>query len=211
MNAAAPRVLIRDLGFRPLPDVWVDMQAFTSERAADTLDEIWFVEHPPVYTLGMRADRRHLLASGEIPVVQIDRGGQVTYHGPGQLVVYVLLDLRRLGFNPRTLVQALESAVIDTVAGYGVTAVARRDAPGIYVAGSKLSAIGLRVRRHCSYHGLAVNVAMDLAPFAGINPCGYEGLEVTDLRTLCGIDELARFRADLTPHLLTRLKSSRGS
>ena len=211
MNAAAPRVLIRDLGFRPLPDVWADMQAFTSERAADTLDEIWFVEHPPVYTLGMRADRRHLLASGEIPVVQIDRGGQVTYHGPGQLVVYVLLDLRRLGFNPRTLVQALESAVIDTVAGYGVTAVARRDAPGIYVAGSKLGAIGLRVRRHCSYHGLAVNVAMDLAPFAGINPCGYEGLEVTDLRTLCGIDELARFRADLTPHLLTRLKSSRAS
>ena len=211
MNAAAPRVLIRDLGFRPLPDVWADMQAFTSERAADTLDEIWFVEHPPVYTLGMRADRRHLLASGEIPVVQIDRGGQVTYHGPGQLVVYVLLDLRRLSFNPRTLVQALESAVIDTVAGYGVTAVARRDAPGIYVAGSKLGAIGLRVRRHCSYHGLAVNVAMDLAPFAGINPCGYEGLEVTDLRTLCGIDELARFRADLTPHLLTRLKSSRGS
>ena len=211
MNAAAPRVLIRDLGFRPLPDVWVDMQAFTSERAADTLDEIWFVEHPPVYTLGMRADRRHLLASGEIPVVQIDRGGQVTYHGPGQLVVYVLLDLRRLSFNPRTLVQALESAVIDTVAGYGVTAVARRDAPGIYVAGSKLGAIGLRVRRHCSYHGLAVNVAMDLAPFAGINPCGYEGLEVTDLRTLCGIDELARKRADLTPHLLTRLKSSRAS
>ena len=211
MSADAPKVLIRDLGFKPLPDVWADMQAFTSERAEDTRDEIWFVEHPPVYTLGMRADRRHLLASGEIPVVQIDRGGQVTYHGPGQLVVYVLLDLRRLGFNPRTLVQALESAVIDTVAGYGVTAVARRDAPGIYVAGRKLGAIGLRVRRHCSYHGLAVNVAMDLAPFAGINPCGYEGLEVTDLRTLCGIDELARFRADLTPHLLTRLKSSRAS
>jgi lipoyl(octanoyl) transferase len=211
VNAAAQRVLIRDLGFRPLPDVWADMQAFTSERAADTPDEIWFVEHPPVYTLGMRADRRHLLASGDIPVVQIDRGGQVTYHGPGQLVVYVLLDLRRLGFNPRTLVQALESAVIDTVAGYGVTAVARRDAPGIYVDGRKLGAIGLRVRRHCSYHGLAVNVAMDLGPFAGINPCGYEGLEVTDLRTLCGVDELARFRADLTPHLIARLKSSRGS
>jgi lipoyl(octanoyl) transferase len=211
VNAAAPRVAVRDLGFRPLPDVWADMQAFTSERAADTRDEIWFVEHPPVYTLGMRADRRHLLASGEIPVVQIDRGGQVTYHGPGQLVVYVLLDLRRLGFNPRTLVQALENAVIDTVAGYGVTAVARRDAPGIYVDGRKLGAIGLRVRRHCSYHGLAVNVAMDLEPFAGINPCGYEGLEVTDLRTLCGVEELARFRADITPHLLARLKSSRGS
>jgi lipoyl(octanoyl) transferase len=121
-----------------------------------------------------------------------------------------LLDLRRLGFNPRTLVQALESAVIDAVADYGVAATARRDAPGIYVAGKKLGAIGLRVRRHCSYHGLAVNVAMDLEPFAGINPCGYEGLEVTDLRTLCGVAELARFRADLTPHLLARLKSSRG-
>jgi len=208
VSAAAPPVLIRDLGFRPLPDVWSDMQTFTSERTEDTPDEIWFVEHPAVYTLGMRGDRRHVLASGAIPVVQIDRGGQVTYHGPGQLVVYVLLDLRRLGFNPRTLVQALESAVIDTVAGYGVAAVARRDAPGIYVDGRKLGAIGLRVRRHCSYHGLAVNVAMDLKPFSGINPCGYEGLEVTDLRTLCGVDELARFGADLRPHLLTRLKSS---
>ena len=211
MSAAAPPVLIRDLGFRPLPDVWSDMQTFTSERTEDTPDEIWFVEHPAVYTLGMRGDRRHVLASGAIPVVQIDRGGQVTYHGPGQLVVYVLLDLRRLGFNPRTLVQALESAVIDTVAGYGVAAVARRDAPGIYVDGRKLGAIGLRVRRHCSYHGLAVNVAMDLKPFSGINPCGYEGLEVTDLRTLCGVDELARFGADLRPHLLTRLKSSRAA
>ena len=211
MSAIAPPVLIRDLGLRPLPDVWADMQTFTSERGEDTRDEIWFVEHPPVYTLGMRGDRRHVLASGGIPVVQIDRGGQVTYHGPGQVVVYVMLDLRRFGLNPRTLVQALESAVIDTVAGYGVTAVARRDAPGIYVEGKKLGAIGLRVRRHCSYHGLAVNVAMDLEPFTGINPCGYEGLEVTDLRTLCGVDELARFGADLRPHLLTRLKSSRAA
>ena len=188
-----------------MPEVWAEMQAFTSARDADTPDEIWFVEHPPVFTLGMRADRRHLLAPGDVPVVQIDRGGQVTYHGPGQQVVYVLLDLRRLGFNPRTLVQALENAVIDTVADYGVGATARRDAPGIYVAGRKLGAIGLRVRRHCSYHGLAVNVAMDLEPFGRINPCGYEGLEVTDLRTLCGVSDLARFRADLTPHLLRRL------
>jgi len=205
-----PAPLVRDLGFRPLPAVSEEMQAFTAERTANTRDEVWFVEHPPVYTLGMRADRSHLLAPGDIPVVQIDRGGQVTYHGPGQLVAYVLLDLRRLGWTARTLVQALESAVIDTVAGYGVEATARRDAPGIYVAGKKLGAIGLRVRRHCSYHGLAVNVAMDLGPFAGINPCGYEGLEVTDLRTLCGVAELARFRTDLTPHLLARLKSSRG-
>jgi lipoyl(octanoyl) transferase len=188
-----------------MPEVWAQMQDFTSARGAETRDEIWFVEHPPVFTLGMRADRRHLLAPGDIPVVQIDRGGQVTYHGPGQQVVYVLLDLRRLGFNPRTLVQALENAVIDTVAAYGVSAAARRDAPGIYVAGRKLGAIGLRVRRHCSYHGLAVNVAMDLEPFGRINPCGYEGLEVTDLRTLCGVADLARFREDLTPHLLRRL------
>ena len=209
-----PAPLVRDLGFRPLQGVWEEMQAFTAERTADARDEVWFVEHPPVYTLGMRADRTHLLAPGDIPVVQIDRGGQVTYHGPGQLVAYVLLDLKRLDWSTRTLVQALESAVIDTVAGYGVTAVARRDAPGVYVAGgeragAKLAAVGLRVKRHCSYHGLAVNVAMDLAPFAGINPCGYEGLEVTQLRDLCGVADLQRFRADFTPHLLARLTPGR--
>jgi lipoyl(octanoyl) transferase len=197
--------LVRDLGFRPLEDVWAEMQAFTAERTEDTRDEVWFVEHPPVYTLGLRGDRKHLLAPGSIPVVQIDRGGQVTYHGPGQLVAYVMLDLKRREWSPRNLVQALENAVIDTVAAYGVTASARRDAPGVYVAGAKLAAVGLRVKRHCSYHGLAVNVAMDLAPFAGINPCGYRDLPVTQLATLCGIDDLKRFREDLTPRLLARL------
>jgi lipoyl(octanoyl) transferase len=196
--------LVRDLGVRALPDVWAEMQAFTAERTAATRDEVWFVEHPSVYTLGMRADRSHLLAPGDIPVVQIDRGGQVTYHGPGQLVAYVLLNLERRALTPRKLVQALENAVIDTVAAYGVVAAARRDAPGVYVAGAKLAAVGLRVKRHCSYHGLAVNVAMDLAPYQGINPCGYEGLAVTDLRTLCGV-ELPRFRADFEPRLLSRL------
>ena len=200
--------LVRDLGIRPLPDVWAKMQEFTAERGADTRDEVWFVEHPPVYTLGMRASREHLLAPGDIPVVQIDRGGQVTYHGPGQLVAYVMLNLERRALTPRKLVQALESAVIDTVADYGVTAVARRDAPGVYVAGAKLAAVGLRVKRHCSYHGLAVNVAMDLAPFAGINPCGYADLPVTDLRTLAGIESVARFREDFEPRLLARLASS---
>ncbi|HEX7236629.1 MAG TPA: lipoyl(octanoyl) transferase LipB [Gammaproteobacteria bacterium] len=188
-----------------MQDVWVEMQTFTAERAAATRDEIWFVEHPPVYTLGMRASREHLLAPGDIPVVQIDRGGQVTYHGPGQLVTYVLLNLERRSLTPRKLVQTLEGAVIDTVAGYGVTAVARRDAPGVYVAGAKLAAVGLRVKRHCSYHGLAVNVAMDLTPYAGINPCGYANLPVTDLRTLAGIESVARFREDFEPRLLTRL------
>ena len=196
--------VVRDLGFRLLPDVWSEMQSFTLARGADTPDEIWFVEHPPVFTLGMRADRAHVLAPGDIPVVQIDRGGQVTYHGPGQLVVYVLLDLQRLGLNVRRLVQALESAVVDTVAAYGVTAAPRRDAPGVYVDGRKLGAIGLRVRRNCSYHGLAVNVNMDLAPYARINPCGFADLKVTQLADLCDVDDLPRFRADLTPHLLAR-------
>jgi lipoyl(octanoyl) transferase len=200
--------LVRDLGFRPLPQVWAEMQAFTAERAAATRDEIWFVEHPPVYTLGMRASREHLLAPGDIPVVQIDRGGQVTYHGPGQLVTYVMLNLERRALTPRKLVQALEGAVIDTVAGYGVTAAARRDAPGVYVGGAKVAAVGLRVKRHCSYHGLAVNVAMDLKPFAGINPCGYAGLAVTDLRALAGIESIERFRRDFDPRLLARLASS---
>jgi len=184
------------------------MQTFTAERTANTRDEIWFVEHPPVYTLGMRGNREHVLAPGDIPVVQIDRGGQVTYHGPGQLVAYVMLNLERRGLTPRKLVQALESAVIDTVADYGVSAVARRDAPGVYVAGAKLAAVGLRVKRHCSYHGLAVNVAMDLAPFAGINPCGYANLPVTDLRTLAGIETVERFREDFEPRLLARLAPS---
>jgi lipoyl(octanoyl) transferase len=199
--------LVRDLGLRPLPEVWAQMQAFTAERTVATRDEVWFVEHPPVYTLGMRADLKHLLAAGDIPVVQLDRGGQVTYHGPGQVVAYVLLNLERRALTPRKLVQTLENAVIETVAAYGVTGVARRDAPGVYVDGAKLAAIGLRVKRHCSYHGLAVNVAMDLAPYAGIHPCGYEGLEVTDLRTLCGVADLARFRADFTPRLLARLET----
>ncbi len=197
--------LVRDLGFRPLPDVWAEMQSFTAQRTAETPDEIWFVEHPPVYTLGMRADRSHLLSPGDVPVVQIDRGGQVTYHGPGQLVAYVMLDLKRREWTPRKLVQSLENAVIDTVAAYGIEAKARRDAPGVYVAGAKLAAVGLRVKRHCSYHGLAVNVAMDLAPFRGINPCGYRDLAVTDLRTLVGLEELARFRADFEPNLRAKL------
>ena len=198
---------IRKLGLVAYEPAWRAMQAFNAARDESTEDQLWLVEHPPVFTLGLAGRREHVLDPGAIPVVATDRGGQVTYHGPGQCVVYVLLDLRRLKLNPRTLVQALENAVIDTVAGYGVSVTARRDAPGIYDAsGRKLGAVGLRVRRHCSYHGLAVNVAMDLTPFDRINPCGYEGLEVTDLHTLCGMDELARFRADLKPHLKRRLR-----
>ena len=197
--------LCRDLGLQPLPAVWVDMKRFTDERDAETPDEVWFVEHPPIFTLGLNADRSHLLTPGQIPVLQIDRGGQVTYHGPGQLVVYLLLDLKRLGIGLRGLVRALEAAVIDAVAGYGVEAYGRRDAPGVYVVGRKLAAVGLRIRRYCSYHGIAINVDMDLEPFQRINPCGFENLEVTQLSQLSTVHELAKLRRDLEPQLKLRL------
>lgn len=198
-------IAIRDLGMRPMPEVWADMRGFTDGRDPATPDEVWFVEHPPVFTLGLNADRTHLLDAGTIPVVQTDRGGQVTFHGPGQLVCYVLVDLKRRGFNVRSLVQALESAVVDTVTSYGIEAYPRRDAPGVYVAGRKLAAIGLRVRRGCSYHGMAVNVSMDLEPFSRIDPCGFVNLEVTQVSDLCDVDSVARFRADLEPRVLARL------
>ena len=210
-RASAPGVVVRDLGRRDLEPVWADMRSFTDARGPDSEDEIWFVEHPPVFTLGLNADRSHVIDPGQIPVVQIDRGGQVTYHGPGQVVAYVMLDVRRAGLTIRSLVEALEGAVIDTVAGYGVEAVPRRDAPGVYVDGRKLGAIGLRLRRHCSYHGIAVNVNMDLTPFASINPCGFEDLEVTQLADLCGVADPARFRRDLEPRLLEHLYGGRAA
>lgn len=160
------------------------MQEFTSVRDDSTRDEIWFLEHPPVFTLGMNGKPEHVLAAGDIPVINIDRGGQVTYHGPGQLVVYPLLNLKRYKLGVRDLVMALENAVINTVASWNIKAEARRDAPGVYVEGKKLASIGLRIRRGCSYHGLAFNIAMDLSPFNRINPCGYQGLQVTDLSLL---------------------------
>lgn len=202
---SAQDIVVRDLGRRPLEDVWARMRELTERRGADTRDEIWFVEHPPVFTLGLAGRREHVLAAGDVPVVQIDRGGQVTFHGPGQVVAYVMLDLRRLNLNVRRLVEALENAVVRCVAEYGVEASARRDAPGVYVGDEKLAAVGLRLRRHCSYHGLAVNVAMDLEPFGRIHPCGYEGLRVTQLSDLCGVNEPSRLRRDLEPHLLEQL------
>ncbi len=181
--------------------IWRAMQSFTDSRDAHTPDQIWCLEHPPVFTLGMNAASEHLLNPGAIPVVAIDRGGQVTYHGPGQLVAYPLLDLRRLQLGVREVVVALENAVIDTLDELGVTAKARREAPGVYVDGRKIASIGLRIRRGCSYHGLAFNVAMDLAPFGCINPCGFAGLEVIDLATLgVQLDVLSAARL-LTPRL----------
>jgi lipoyl(octanoyl) transferase len=197
--------MLRWLGQVEYEPTWHAMQRFTEMRHSTTPDELWFLEHPPVFTLGMNGKPEHVLAAGNIPVVQIDRGGQVTYHGPGQLVVYPLIDVRRARLGIRELVIALENAIIALCAERGVTAVGRRDAPGIYVEGKKLASIGLRVRRGCSYHGLALNVAMSLEPFQRINPCGFAGLQVTDLQTL-GIDEeLSDVARALAPHLLLTL------
>ena len=200
------RALIRRLGMVEYQPTWRAMQRFTAERDATTPDEIWFLEHPPVFTLGMNASRRHLLSPGAIPVVQIDRGGQVTYHGPGQLVVYPLLDLRRLRLGIREFVTALERAVIDLAARSGIHAERRRGAPGVYVGGRKLASVGVRVRRGGSYHGLALNVALDLEPFARINPCGYAGLEMTQLAALGGPTSVAACADALEPHLRRALR-----
>jgi lipoyl(octanoyl) transferase len=197
--------VLRWLGRVEYRDVWVRMQAFNQQRDTASRDEIWFLEHERVFTLGMNARPEHLLAPGDIPVVQTDRGGQVTYHGPGQLVVYPLLDVRRLQLGVRQLVQALENSVISFTAARQVCAQSRRDAPGVYVGNCKLASIGLRIKRGCSYHGLAVNVAMDREPFRRINPCGFAGLEVTDLAALdIHIDVIELARA-LVPFLLDAL------
>jgi lipoyl(octanoyl) transferase len=197
--------LLRWLGRCDYVPTWQAMQSFTATRDSETRDEIWFLEHPPVFTLGMNAKPEHLLAPGDIPVVQIDRGGQVTYHGPGQLVVYPLIDVKRSAIGVRQLVMGLENAVIALAAQWNITAAGKREAPGIYVEERKLGSVGLRIRRGCSYHGLALNVAMDLEPFQRINPCGYAGLEVIDLRSL-GVDADLRTVADrLAPALLESL------
>ncbi|NLB59091.1 MAG: lipoyl(octanoyl) transferase LipB [Gammaproteobacteria bacterium] len=174
-----PPALVRDLGRQPYEPVWRAMQRFTDARDEACADEIWLVEHDPVFTLGQAGRGEHVLGAGDIPVLQVDRGGQVTYHGPGQLVAYPLLDLRRLKIGVREYVQRIEQAVIDTLAEWNIEGARREGAPGVYVAGAKVAALGIRVRRGCTFHGLAFNVAMDLEPFSRINPCGYAGLQVT--------------------------------
>lgn len=171
----------RRLGVVDYEACWRAMRTFTDERSADTDDELWLAEHPPVFTQGQAGRAEHVLAPGDIPVVQTDRGGQVTYHGPGQLIAYVLVDLRRLKLGVRALVSALEGGVVDLLARSDITAAARPDAPGVYVDGDKIASVGLRVRQGCSYHGIALNLDLDLEPFQRINPCGYEGLRVTRL------------------------------
>jgi len=200
------KVQLRRLGRVDYESTWWRMQQFTESRTAQTPDELWFLEHPPVFTLGMAGRREHLLAPGDIPVVHTDRGGQVTYHGPGQLVVYALIDLRRAGLGVRELVTALEHSVIGYAAQLGITAVARPEAPGVYVAGAKLASVGVRIRRGASYHGLALNVNMDLAPFGRINPCGFAGLAMTQLAQLTPVRDLPQAAQGLEPHLLAALR-----
>jgi lipoyl(octanoyl) transferase len=182
------RLQIRQLGLQPYEEVWQAMRSFTDQRDEHTEDEIWLVEHPPVFTLGQAGKREHILQVSDIPIVQSDRGGQVTYHGPGQLIAYLMIDLKRKNLGVRDLVTGIESTIIRVLAGYDIVSEARKEAPGVYVAGEKVAALGLRVRRGSSYHGLSLNVDMDLSPFSWINPCGYEGLEVTQLKNL-GVDE----------------------
>ncbi len=189
------------LGRQPYELVWRAMQAYTDQRGPDSPDQLWLVEHDPVFTLGQAGKPEHVLLPGDIPVVRVDRGGQVTYHGPGQLVAYPLLDLRRLGIGVRELVCRIETATIDALAQWGVKAHRVDGAPGIYVEGAKVMALGLRVRRGCSFHGLAFNVAMDLSPYVRINPCGYQGLAVTQLLDLGGPDTLEAAAAVLVPAL----------
>lgn len=201
MPSISNKLIIRDLGRRDYESVWREMQTFTAARQADTPDELWVVEHPPVFTLGLNGKPEHVLNPGDIPLINVDRGGQVTYHGPGQLVIYTLLDIQRRHLGVRELVRKLEQAIINLLADFGIQASGREDAPGVYVAGAKIAALGLRVKHGRTYHGLALNVAMDLTPFSHINPCGYVGMAVTQTRDVGISASISEIRDRLLEHL----------
>ena len=201
----APTVTIKHLGVVDYQATWHAMQAFTAQRGAATNDEIWLLQHPPVYTQGLAGKPEHLLTKPAIPVVKTDRGGQITYHGPGQIVVYVLFDLKRNGIGVKDLVKRIEQSIIDVLQSYGIAAERKLGAPGVYVKGAKIAALGLRVKNGCSYHGLALNVAMDLTPYGAINPCGYAGMEVTDLAALGVRVSINDVMTTLSQHLVTQL------
>jgi lipoyl(octanoyl) transferase len=205
VSEQASTVIIRQLGSKHYEPVWQAMQRFTDERDQNTQDEIWLVEHPPVFTQGQAGKAEHILMPGDIPVVQVDRGGQVTYHGPGQQVIYLLLNIKRRKLGVRHLVTAMENAVVGLLANYEITAYPKPDAPGVYVDEKKVCSLGLRIRNGCSFHGLALNVNMDLSPFQRINPCGYAGMEMIDTATLNGPQSLVEAGVALTELLLDAL------
>ena len=202
------KLLVRHLGLQEYEPTWQAMQQFTDARDKNTEDEIWLLQHPRIFTLGKAGKQEHLLNTGDIPVVKVDRGGQVTYHAPGQLIAYIMLDLNRLNMGVRELVTRLENAIINVLSEYGISAESRRDAPGVYVEGRKIAALGLRVRRGFCFHGLALNVDMDLEPFDRINPCGYEGLEITQISDLVEGVNFDVVSQQLLSHLKQQLKYS---
>lgn len=197
--------VVRRLGLVDYADAWQAMRSFTERRDAQTPDELWLLQHPPVYTLGLAGKAEHLLRATEIPVVNTDRGGQITYHGPGQVILYLLIDLQRRGIGVKALVRCMEQSVIDLLADYGVAAARREKAPGVYVNGAKIAALGLKVKSGGCYHGLALNADMDLAPFAAINPCGYAGLPVTQTRDEGVAEGAAALGEKLLQHLVNNL------
>ena len=205
MHCDAPPIRVRALGIVDYESTLAAMSEFTDTRGDATPDEIWLLQHPPVFTLGLNGDRSHILAPGTIPVVQVDRGGQVTYHGPGQLIVYTLINLKRARLGIRELVSGLENAAIAMLAARGIESAARPDAPGVYVEGAKVASVGLRIRRNSSYHGMSVNVTMDLEPFQRINPCGFENLTVTQLSALDASATIETVQAEILKELLAQL------
>lgn len=205
MNHTSHSLVIRKLGHKTYEPVWHDMQIFTMQRTHDSPDELWFVEHPPIFTLGLNAKQEHIINPGDIPVLHVDRGGQVTYHGPGQVVIYLLIDLQRRGMGVRHIVTHIEKSIVALLAKYNITAYARPGAPGVYVDEAKIAALGLRIKRGCSYHGLALNVAMDLEPFSRINPCGYPELAVTQVSDLGGPDDTQLVAEHLIQYFATDL------
>lgn len=199
------KLLVRDLGLLDYSPVHQAMQAFTDQRDENTLDEIWFVQHPAVFTQGQAGKAEHILGAGDIPVIQTERGGQVTYHGPGQLVAYPMIDIKRSGIGVRELVSLIESAIVECLAELGIESKADPEAPGVYVAGKKIASVGLRIRKGCSFHGLSINVDMDMQPFSRINPCGYQGLEMVQVKDLVPSMDVLQVQAILQEILLQKL------
>lgn len=198
-------LLVKTLGQQPYEPVWRAMQSFTEQRTSETMDEVWLLEHDPVFTLGRNAKKKHILSAGDIPVIEIDRGGQVTYHGPGQLVVYLMIDIKRRALGVRKLVTLIEQSIISTLNEYQLSARAKKEAPGVYIGDAKIAALGLRIKKGCSFHGLSLNASMDLTPFRQINPCGYKELEVVQLSDYIEDVELSKLQQQLIFHLSKHL------
>lgn len=204
-------IILRQLGQAEYLPTWLAMQEFTARRGPDTADEIWLLEHPPVYTLGQAGKPEHLLQITDIPLVNIDRGGQITYHGPGQIVAYLLIDLKRRGYGVRDLVTRIEQTIINLLAEHHIQAQRLTNAPGVYVDNAKIAALGLRIKHGCSYHGLALNVDMDLSPFSYINPCGYQGMAVTQMRDFGVTTPMAQLAESLSTHLIQQITLTQNS